>query len=486
MGTGSYVERTLFWYRSSLAHNAPLVDGRSQERVHGRLIAYEDRGAAGWVDATVDGIAPGVTARRTVVVMPDYALDELQWTAHRDVTVDVPFHVDGELRGGGEWRPGSLTGGAGPEDGFDFVHDAEVCAAPALAPMCLAAISDAKALDVWLQLSAAAQWWRASAPGPPGSGDRRFHVARARAQRGRVRSIWSWSGEVAGVAFEPDAVRVTLADGTTHIHSRRAAGWHVDFVVGGARSSIDLDGAAHDDQAPELPTIGVYGDATHRDARSQSGPAVILHAHPSGDATDSGGAAATAQPVGYGITLGEAHYRRSEVSWAEAGSPTARVSLGWTGLDLHVDVDVRKPSAPIFVAADAVNPYDNEPPDINGDGIQMYLRAGDESGAWVLVPEGKAGTVRVRSVPGWGALPAPRASWRPTAHGYTVHVVLPLREKRAARSLPIALDVLINETSPGRARRRGQLVMSGADGEFVYLAGDRHDPARLMPFVLEP
>ena len=39
VGTGSYVDPSLHWYRSTLAHNAPLVDGRSQERVHGALIA---------------------------------------------------------------------------------------------------------------------------------------------------------------------------------------------------------------------------------------------------------------------------------------------------------------------------------------------------------------------------------------------------------------------------------------------------------------
>jgi hypothetical protein len=53
-------------------------------------------------------------------------------------------------------------------------------------------------------------------------------------------------------------------------------------------------------------------------------------------------------------------------------------------------------------------------------------------------------------------------------------------------SAPIAVDVIVNETAPGRERRRGQLVMSGANGEFAYLAGDRHDPARLLQFVTSP
>jgi hypothetical protein len=48
----------------------------------------------------------------------------------------------------------------------------------------------------------------------------------------------------------------------------------------------------------------------------------------------------------------------------------------------------------------------------------------------------------------------------------------------------IGLDVIVNETVSGRARRRGQLVLSGAAGEFVYLRGDRHDPGRLLRFTL--
>jgi hypothetical protein len=48
----------------------------------------------------------------------------------------------------------------------------------------------------------------------------------------------------------------------------------------------------------------------------------------------------------------------------------------------------------------------------------------------------------------------------------------------------VDLDLLINETVSARERRRGQLVTSGAEGEFVYLRGDRHDPQRLIPLVI--
>jgi hypothetical protein len=50
----------------------------------------------------------------------------------------------------------------------------------------------------------------------------------------------------------------------------------------------------------------------------------------------------------------------------------------------------------------------------------------------------------------------------------------------------VGVDVLVNEIGPGRARRRGQLVLSGALGEFVYLRADRHDRERLLRFTLVP
>jgi len=39
------------------------------------------------------------------------------------------------------------------------------------------------------------------------------------------------------------------------------------------------------------------------------------------------------------------------------------------------------------------------------------------------------------------------------------------------------LDLVVNEMRPGRLRRAGQLVWSGGGG-WVYLRGDRQDPAR--------
>ena len=468
MGTGAYVERTLFWYRSTLAHNTLLVDGRSQERVHGRLLAYEERGGAGWVDAAVDEIAPGVCARRTVVVMPDYLLDEISWTSSEQHVIDLPFHIDGELSGVSAWRSAPLSGGDAPEDGFEFVRASETSDAPAGTVVHLAATAAGKQLDAWFHAAAAAEWWRAIAPGPPGAGERRFHLARVRGGTGTLRSAWSWCGAVVGVAVHPDRIEVSLADGTRHVHSRKAHGWHVDFLANGARSSIDLGGARAQDAAPPSATVGVYGDATV--SGLAAAPTRLTLARN-----------ATAR-----FELGKEHYRRSEEAWEEAGRPSSTVTVSWSGTQLHVDARVRKGFPPLPAPADAVNRYDNEQPDINGDGIQLYVRTPTDGGAWVLVPEKDDTTVRVRPIVGWGTLAAPRASWRPEGEGYVVEATLPVARPPTADALTIAFDLIVNETRPGRERRRGQLVLSGASGEFVYLAGDRHDPDRMLELVLAP
>ena len=46
------------------------------------------------------------------------------------------------------------------------------------------------------------------------------------------------SGDVSSVEFGDD-LRVTLADGTTHVHRRVDDGWHIELHAGGATSSID-------------------------------------------------------------------------------------------------------------------------------------------------------------------------------------------------------------------------------------------------------
>lgn len=461
MGTGSYVDPSLHWYRSTIAHNAPLVDGRSQHRVHGTLLGHEERGAAGWASAKA-GVASGVSVTRTVIVMPEYLLDIVEWRADREVTIDLPIHVDGDTVGA-TWAAAPLRGGEGVEDGFAFLRDAErsELTGDAIAHH---ARSGTETCDLRVVVDRSWEWWRACAPGAPGRGERRFHVVRTRGERGRIVSLWSRAGTHVALEDDGSAIVVRCTDASEHRHAPSAWGWHIDLVVAGARSSIDLLGrrepVVHDASPPR---------------RATARQALILR--PAGQSDPD---AALPSSMGFRATLGEASYVRSEESWQEAGRPTATVAVAWSPPVLVVEVDVQKEGPLCFVAAGSVNPYDNEPAEVNGDGLQLYLIAGARAGGWLIVPE-PGGGARVRSVDGWNGLATPDVRWRATAAGYTVRTQVVLSPEEDT----VGLDVIVNETVPGRHRRRGQLVMSGGGG-FVYLRGDRHDSGRLVPFVLTP
>ena len=186
------------------------------------------------------------------------------------------------------------------------------------------------------------------------------------------------------------------------------------------------------------------------------------------------------------IELGESHYRRSESTWSESGRPSARVTLRRADDALDVSIDVAIDAAcahPTFVPEGRENPLDNERPEINGDGVQLYIRPADADHVlgWLLVPSAGGNHVRVIPLDPRAAGAPIVARWERTSAGYALAVRIgwsilgaPGADDR------VGLDVLVNETTPERERRRGQLVLSGARGEFVYLQGDRHDPTRLL------
>ncbi|HEX6964483.1 MAG TPA: heparinase II/III family protein [Gemmatimonadaceae bacterium] len=477
MGTGAYVDPTLHWYRSTLAHNAPLFDGRSQRRAHGTLRAYDERGAAGWVDAEIPlhALAPGVRASRSVVVMPGYAVDRVTWESTEETRFELPLHVSADVSGVGEWRAASLEGGGDAEDGFSFVHDAAAseAQAEAIVELSPSGLSDAAA---WVLASGPSEWWRATAPGAPGQGDREFLLVRMRGRGGSVTTVWAWEDVVERVRERDGVLVVELADGTRHEHARCGDAWHIDLFAGAARSSIDLAGVRS--------SASASSDAATRPTLRPVTPLVL--------------------PRGRTLAfhLGRDAYRVSEESWDDAGRPEADVAVRVENDALHIDVDVRKQPV-YFRPEDSPDPaLDNEHPDIHSDGVQLYLLAPSwtEPAAWLAVPAEGRGDVRVREVAGSrGGIPF-EATWVRGDAGYTMRFAIPLDALRAARTgthapsdappdrghteIPFAFDLIVNDMTPERQRRRGQLVLSGGAGEFIYLRGDRQSPAAFLHVVI--
>ncbi len=130
---------------------------------------------------------------------------------------------------------------------------------------------------------------------------------------------------------------------------------------------------------------------------------------------------------------------------------------------------------------------DNEPDEIHSDGLQVYVaparRAGGEAVdpvGYLIVPNEDGHTVRGGTTSDThGTHAAVRGGWRRTDTGYCVTVAIPwpagVHPHAGGR---VSFDLIINEMLPGRVRRVGQLVWSGGGG-WVWLRGDRQDPARL-------
>ena len=466
-GTGSYVDPTLFWYRSTLAHCAPLADGRSQLRGDGVLLAHEERGGAGWVEGRAT-IAPDVRAMRTIVVMPHYVMDVVRWESARDHRIDLPVHADGEVAAA-HWQTAPLTGGAAADDGFGFVGAAERSAWPRDGWLRLDARSGGEQAWAWIVSREARELWRAVAPGPPGAGMRRFHLVRCSGREGAVLTVWDLERVVRAVARDGESIVVSL-DGERHTHTPVESGWRIEFRAADATSSIELGGrrAAPDVQQRRPP-------ATRPRAAELTIPQLHRPEAPRSDEL----------PLRF--ELGGMNYRRSEQEWDAAGEPTASVSFWMRGTVLIVHVDVRKRD--VAFAPDSVpEVLDNEPALIHGDGLQLQLILPARVGAdprlvsWLFAPR-EEGDVRVEA---HGApAGAANALAERTSGGWTLRAEVDLA---GLIDLPatIELAVAINDMAPGRERRRGQLVLVFVGDEYVYLQGDRLLPHHFVPFAIAP
>ena len=509
-GTGAYVDRTLHWYRSTLAHAAPLVDERSQPPTTGRLLGFDvtadpDVQAVG---AEAE-IAPGVVARRYLVLTRDYLVDHLAWQGLGGRTLDLP--IGGELRmardadrrsygGVGPernpdlpWRAVDRPGAGGMEDGFDFLEGIEET--PLDERGLLLLLSPRELADTYPQMARVtvhappgATLWRALAPGAPGHAPAVFTAVRASGDAGAITVVWDFTEHMPPSRVARDGtLAVTPRLGFTHRHRPPAVDGRGDWRV-------RYEAA---DASPRDVRLALSAGLARRSGSAR--PPVDAHA---GTSSAVISLVPNADPLAF--DLGDAHYLRSEESWDVAGRPTARVTLVVRDDRLHLAATVRLGRPTTFVPSGTENPLDNERAGVNGDGLQLHLGLAapghvEPVGAWILVPvpPGDAVDVTRTTAPDLTAdAVAPAATWGCAPGGWTLTAAFPLAPLRARAAAlgvapVVALDVVINEMPPGRERRRGQLLLSGVGpgggaGAFVYLRGDRHDPARGLRLRLPP
>src|SRR6266705_528215 len=452
-GTGSYVSRDLFWYRSTLAHNAPRLDGASQSLGAAVCEAFDTSGEWAWVRGRYGEIT------RTVVAGPAYLLDVIELASRSEHVLELPWHFVGAGDvGRGRWTSGELA--------EEFVSRVEKLVPEGAAPLVLELAAGPRVLKAFLSFDG--ELVRAEGPGRPGDEKRAtFYVMRAAGRSAQLVTVLAPVGDAASVRavrVQGSVIEVETAHGVDR-HTATALGWEIATNAG----RIRLAGA----RAPEPPLAPLL---ELEKPTPVVGAALRVSSPPPLDGTLDG--FDTSEPLRLEL---EDQYRRSEEPYPGPDDFAAVAHAAWDDDALYLAVDVVKPELCIRPGDAPPLRLDNEPDDIHSDGLQVYV-AGDEGDrrvGYLVVPETGAPGLRVRATSDTAAEPGGgRGAWRRTDRGYTVTLGIAWPEwQRAHVGGRLRFDLLVNEMLPGRTRRAGQLVWSGGNG-WVFIRGDRQEPER--------
>ena len=454
-GTGSYVTRDLFWYRSTLAHNAPRLDGASGLPGDAVCEMFEAQDDWAWVRGRFEGLT------RTVVSGPAYVVDVVELTGRDEHAVELPWHFLGrqDIRTPGRWVDATL------EDPFvtrveRFVHETD-------GPIVVELTADGRQVSAHLLFDG--ELLRAEGPGLPGTGKRAsFYVARSRGRNLRFVSVLeSYSAEprVRGVRASGETIEVELAQGVER-HRFTGAAWEIEAPDGATRA---LRGPREVTASFE-PLLELEGPTR------AVGAALRVNAAPQLDGTLT--AFDLSEPMH--LTL-EDQYRRSEDAYPGPDELSAVAYAAWDETALYLAVEVTKPDLCLRPADAPPLALDNEPDDIHSDGLQVYIAGEGGHVGYLIVPDAKGQGVRAAATTDTEPAGDPQGvegGWQQTEHGYGVTVKIPWpAHARPHVGGRVGFDLIINEMLPGRMRRAGQLVWTGGNG-WVWLRGDRQDPTR--------
>ncbi len=456
-GTATYVSRDLFWYRSTLAHNAPRLDGRSQGMEDARCDAFDQGAGWGWMRGMVGKLS------RTVVVGEGHLLDIVEYNAEESRLVELPWHPHSKLGllTAGTWENGTLE--AELVDGVQrFVPEQK-------GETRIRAVAEASSGEHALELIFVGDddLLRATGPGRPGSSERKsFLVRRQEGRYVRLISVLRWGGApITAVRALGSDIVVELDTGKI-VHRATPEGWE-----------IEQQGTRHELKGTRRGILRKIELTTPTGPISGFIPPVAVASHLVAPPLDG-----SLEGFPHDPSLEFDHddqYRRSELPYDGAEAFAARGYLGWDDDALYVGVEVVHPD-PVFPATGA-NPLklDNEPDLIHADGIQLYLRRGrGPVEGWLIVPDPDSDALRVAPTSDTASDPARiEGKWMRTADGYTISLAVTQVDWPPAPNEETRFDLLVNRMEPGRHRRAGQLVWSGGGG-WVYLRGDRQATER--------
>ena len=398
-GTGSYVARDLFWYRSTLAHNAPRLDGASQPPRDAECAAFGESGDWAWARGRCGEFT------RTVVAGPRYLLDVLELSAPEEHLVELPWHPNATvgLEPPGRWEPEQA--GAGEFVSATRALRARRCGRRSRAPR--------QRRDGATLLAPSRPRCRAAPRGRrrgcPAAGDAGDVLRAARAGLRTAagvcgRGVGSPPPVVRGWRASGDVIEVETASGIDR-HVNTSDGWDVTAEGARSRSAVCAANGAEAPPGRSSTTPGRTPDDRH------GARACWIRRRWTARST-----ASTSRRRWSWTTRTSTGGARSRTP-APRSSPPPRRCTG-TSDALYVAWTSASPSCRFRSAAAPPLRLDNEPDDIHADGIQVYLRPGARPSG-LRVPRRALG--RGRQHPGAARRAAPpampamvRGAWQPT------------------------------------------------------------------------
>jgi hypothetical protein len=396
-GTGSYVAHDLFWYRSTLAHNAPRLEGESQPPGHASCECFDDQGEWAWVHGRFNDLT------RTVATGPAYLVDVMLLAGREDHLLELPWHVAGRgaVETRGRWVDDEL-----PDE---FVTRVQRFVPNAPGPILLSHLEERAHLTAHLTFDGALL--EMEGPGLPGDPARaKFYVVRAAGRNPRlITVVETHQGQpvIRAVRTHGDAVEIETSAGVER-HRFGAAEW---IVERDGREAVVLRGR-REQMPPFVPLLELDLPTP------ATAPAFHMGGPPALDGTLEG--FDLSDPLQLGL---EDQYRRSEDAYPGPDDFSAVAYAAWDESAVYLAVVVTKPDLVLRPAAAPPLQLDNEPDAIHSDGLQVYVAAarrpaGDDGVApvgYLIIPNDDGHSVRATATSDThGTHGAVRGGWRRT------------------------------------------------------------------------
>jgi hypothetical protein len=194
------------WFTQTVAHNAVVVDERSQRDCGGECVVFETGPGWSMIQARADGAYPGVTMERRVVLWDDALIDMVRCEAETTRTFDLPAHFRGELS---DLPAGAPFDGFPDEAGYQHLTDVtRLSAAPGSFQ-----VRTGKGRAIQIQMLGKGVFFRAKGLGPGAAGRLPMVLWRQEGRAAEFVTVYAFEGAVETSLEEGGSLEVFAGDG---------------------------------------------------------------------------------------------------------------------------------------------------------------------------------------------------------------------------------------------------------------------------------